>query len=45
MSWYSIRGAASMVKDKAQLEPWDVGRNDGPWWHWDLSGSIGSKES
>lgn len=34
MSWHSVEGATVIAGDKAQLEPWDRGVDDFPWWHW-----------
>ena len=47
MSWYptegTIYGAISLVRDRVQLEPKDMGNDGWPRWHWVPSGSIGGR--
>ena len=45
MNQYSIDGATSTARDRAQLEPQDRGVDDWPLWHWDPRGSIDGKMS
>lgn len=44
MSWYSLYGATTLTRDRAQSEARDLG-DDRPWWHLDLGGSTSSRLS
>jgi len=45
MSWYSNEGATAIAEVRAQLERWDRGADEWPWWHWDLGGYVDGRSS